>query len=125
MSFARGMADVEGLQLVLTQSGGSLAGEVVDPGGAPVPDVTVIAFAENRGLWGTASRFIKIARPDAKGHFAIEGLPPGVYRIVARDAVVEGQWENPEFLQRLADSAMRVELSEGRVETVKLTFGGR
>jgi Carboxypeptidase regulatory-like domain len=119
--FARGMPDVEGLRLVLSQKGATLAGDVVDREGRAAPDVTVVAFAENSALWGIASRFIRTARPDDKGRYSIAGLPAGIYRVIARDGVTAGQWEDPEFLQTLIKDAARIELAEGQSESITLT----
>jgi protocatechuate 3,4-dioxygenase beta subunit len=119
--FTRGTPDVEGLRLVLSQHGAALGGDVVDRDGRPAPDVTVIAFAENSALWGIGSRYIKSARPDNKGRYSIAGLPAGVYRVIARDGVTTGQWEDTEFLQSLIKDAVRVEVGEGQSQSIKLT----
>ena len=37
--------------------------------------------------------------------------------------MIDGQWEDPEFLQALMRDAVRIELAEGASETVKLTPG--
>jgi hypothetical protein len=119
--FARGMPDVEGLTLVLSHKGAAVSGDVADRDGRAAPDVTVIAFAENSASWGLASRYIRTARPDGKGRYSIAALPPGVYRVIARDGVMTGQWEDPEFLQSLVKDAARVELAEGQSASIKLT----
>jgi hypothetical protein len=49
------------------------------------------------------------------------GLPPGVYRAIARDVVIEGQWEDPEFLRGLMIDSTRIELTAGDPVTVRLT----
>jgi hypothetical protein len=67
-----------------------------------------------------ASRFVRSARPDNAGKFAIGGLPAGVYGAVARDFIVDGQWEDPAFLNSLRDTATRVELTEGGMQTIAL-----
>jgi protocatechuate 3,4-dioxygenase beta subunit len=115
-AFARGAADVEGVQIVLTRQVARVEGTVS-------ADATVVLFAENRAQWGIGSRFIRTARPDGHGRFAIGGLAPGVYRIAARDFIPDGQWEDADFLQSLMREAMRVELKADATETVKLTVG--
>ena len=122
LAVARGVPDVEGLQLVVTRKGARVSGTVVDKAGAPAPDSTVVVFAENRSLWGGASRFVRAVRPDSEGRFSIPGLPPGVYRAAAQDVVIEGQWEDPEFLQTLLRDAPRLELAEAATENIKLTI---
>jgi len=116
----RGGADVQGVEIVLSKKGARLEGEVTSASGSPAQDSTVIVFPENSALWGPGSRFVRAIRPDDSGRFALNGLPPGVYRIVARPLVMEGQWEDPAFLQALARAGSRAELFEGTVETVTL-----
>ena len=60
-------ADVEGVEIVL-ETGASVHGEVVDPQGNPMPDISVTA----QGDAGASS-----GDTDAYGRFRIEGLGPG------------------------------------------------
>ena len=122
LPIARGGADVEGLQLVLTKASGRVEGTVLDRAGNPSPDATVILFADSPALWGIASRFVKSGRPDREGKFTLSAMPPGVYRIIAREYVADGQWEATDFLQSLLRDAARVELAEGATESVTLTI---
>ena len=121
LAVTRGEPDVEGLRIVLSRKGAKIAGQVADGAGVPAPDTTVIVFAEDRSMWGLASRFVKAARPDSAGRFSIAGLPAGIYRAIARQVVTDGQWEDPEFLQSLLKDAVRVELTEAASQIVKLT----
>jgi hypothetical protein len=121
LPFSRGNADVEALQLVLTRKMARLEGRVLDRTGAATTDASVIVFAESRATWGIGSRFVRATRPDRDGGFTIAALPPGTYRVIARDFVAEGQWEDPEFLQSLLRDAARVELKDGVSESLTLT----
>jgi hypothetical protein len=123
LPFARGNPDVEGVQLVLTKKVARLEGHVLDGNGAATTDASVILFAEGRASWGIGSRFVKATRPGRDGRFAIAGVPPGVYRVIAREFVTDGQWDDPEFLQSLLRDATRVELKEEGNEPVTLTVG--
>ena len=123
LPFARGNPDVEGVQLVLTRKVGRLEGNVLDGNAAPTTDASVILFAEGRSAWGIGSRFVRATRPGREGKFTIAGVPPGVYRVIAREFVADGQWEDPEFLQSLLRDATRVELKEDTTESVTLTVG--
>jgi protocatechuate 3,4-dioxygenase beta subunit len=118
----RGTADVEGLRIVLSRSGALVTGEVVDRQGAPAPDATVVLFAANSAQWGIGSRFVRAVRPGSDGRFSIPGVAPGAYRIVARDFVIEGQWEEAAFLQALLRDASAIELKEGSSESIRLTL---
>jgi hypothetical protein len=82
----------------------------------------VVVFPENRSLWGLASRFIRVARPDRKGRYVIAGLPASTYRVALLDEVANGQWEDPQFLESLLKRSTRVELAEGATQTVTLTL---
>ena len=120
LAVARGAEDVDGVQVVLSRKGGRITGDVVDAAGAPAADTTVIVFADDSSLRGLASRYVKAVRPDKSGRFTVSGLPAAVYRITALDFVVEGQWEDQEFLRKLHEVASRVQLGEGATETVKV-----
>jgi hypothetical protein len=113
---------VSAVEIVLSRTGASVSGDVVTAAGAPAPDSTVIAFAEQPALWTPGSRFIRATRPDNEGRFSLAGLPPGGYRLIARDVVMDGQWEDPEFLRSLLKESVRVELAASAVETIRLTM---
>jgi hypothetical protein len=119
----RGGADVKGMEIILSRKGALITGRANTIEGSPANEATVIVFAENSSLWGPGSRFVRATRPDDQGRFSISGLPPGRYRVAAVPLVVEGQWEDPAFLQAQERTSIRVELSEGIVETVTLTAG--
>lgn len=120
-----GAADLEGVQVVISPAGAKVHGTVQDAEGRPLPDVTVVVFSEHTAHWGPGSRFVKAVRPDSTARFSAAGLPPGAYRVAARDTVVEGQWEDPEFLHGLPRDALRVELTAGAATDVKVILGGR
>jgi protocatechuate 3,4-dioxygenase beta subunit len=115
-----GMKNISGVEVVLTRKASSVSGTVVDGNGRPMPDVTVVVFAEDRDHWGPGSRFVKMARPGGDGRFTMTGLPAGGYRAAASATAVEGEWESVEFLDSVYDEATRVSLSEGSTQTVTL-----
>jgi hypothetical protein len=57
--------------------------------------------------------------------YSISGLPAGIYLVVARQAVEEGEWESREFLDDVRSDAVRIVLSAGRSETVDLVVRSR
>jgi hypothetical protein len=124
LTLARSGQGFTGVEVVLTRKGALLTGDVTAVAGSSPEDVTVIVFPENSALWGPGSRYVRASRPDDKGRFSIPGLPPGTYRIIAPAAVQAGEWEDPAFLQAQARRGVRVELSEGIVETVKVAAEG-
>ena len=121
LTVTKGTADVQGMQVVLSRKGARITGNVVDRPGSPAPDTTVIVFADDPSLWGLASRYVTAVRPDKTGRFTVGGLPAATYRVAALDFVIEGQWEDQEFLRGLHKTAARIQLEEGATGTLKVT----
>jgi hypothetical protein len=57
----------------------ALAGQVLDPKGAPIANASVYARRRGRGRWGAGFS----AKSDPDGGFKIDGLPEGRYDLVA------------------------------------------
>lgn len=115
-----GGRQIDGLKIVLTQKGGRISGSVTSSDGKPTAAATALVFADDDKLWMPGSRFVRSARPDRDGRFAVAGLPAGTYRAIAREFVEDGQWEDRAFLEEIRDRALRVILAEGGAETVTL-----
>lgn len=115
-----GGRDIAGLEVVLTQKVGKIEGNVVNADGKPTVDATVIIFSDDSALWMPGSRFVRSTRPDSSGVFSVAALPAGTYLAVAKDVVIDGQWENKEFLESVRKDAVRVTLSQGGSESVAL-----
>jgi hypothetical protein len=115
----RGGSDTA-VRIVISRSAGKVSGQVVAADGAPTADSTIVVFASDSRLWGPGTRFVKAVRPNSEGRFVIGGLPPGAYRAIARDFVVDGQWDDPEFLRSASPHAVSFDLIEGGSITVNL-----
>jgi hypothetical protein len=112
-------AAVTGVQIVISGKAAKLTGQVRDAEGTPMPDSTVLVFAAEPARWTPASRFIRVARPNAEGRFSVAGLVPAAYRAVALAFVADGQWEDPSFLRSLA-SATTFEARASETATLNL-----
>jgi hypothetical protein len=109
-----GGKDVSGLQLVITEKVGKIGGTVVTTDrGAPASDATVVVFSEDEDQWIFGSRFVRSARPASDGTYTIIGLPAGSYLVVARQMLMDGEWESREFLAAARPDGVRVELKAG------------
>ncbi len=113
-----------GMQIVVTRKVGRVSGVVQNADGKTTSAGTIVVFAEDRDLWVPASRFVRTARPDEQGRFAISGLPAGTYRAIVRPFVENGEWEDPKFLEDARESGVRFVLDEGGAETLTLKLPG-
>jgi hypothetical protein len=113
------LADVE---VILTNRGPGVSGNVTDARGRAVEACTAIAFAADRVRWGRQSRYVKAAPCASDGTFSIPGLPAAEYLIAAVDRIQSvngaGEWQDPEVLEALIVDAARVTLTDGQTATV-------
>jgi hypothetical protein len=112
-------------QIVLTNRVTEVTGMVTSRG-EPVADAYVAMFPDDRTRWGYPSRYVRVARTNAQGRFAIRKLPPDPrYLAVAVEYLEEGEFEDPEFLERMRIRAADVALGDGQRKSVNLTLSDR
>ena len=102
----------------------TLTGTTTDRRAAPI-DAMVIVFADDHSKWVEDSRVVRTARSDKAGTFRMAALPPGDYLVIALEYVLDGDWNDPQFLESLRDQASRVSLREGEGGTVALLVKAR
>jgi uncharacterized protein (DUF2141 family) len=110
--------------ITLLPRASSVSGQLETTSGAAGTDVFVIAFAENRALWGSHSRRVGAVRPDASGHYTIVGLPPGDYRLAAVTDVDPNEWDDPDFLATLVPASIAIKVHDGDTAAPMLRIGG-
>jgi hypothetical protein len=120
----RGTEQITNARIVLTDRVSELNG-TVSLGKQDAKDYSVVAFAEDATRWTFPTRFVRMARPNSQGGFTVRGLPGETYLVAAVDSLEEGEWQDPEFLERLRDAATRVTLRDGETKTVGLQLLGR
>jgi len=99
----------------------SVSGTVSGADGSPLKDYTVVLFAESPELWRMPmSRWVHGARPDQEGRFRVPNLPAGAYLAVAVEYVPQGEWGDPDLLDRLRPKGKRFSLSDGGSQTLEL-----
>ena len=118
VDFTKG--DVDGVEVFLTARVTSVSGLVTDEKANPVSEYAVLVFAADRAKWTDRSRFIALGRPAQDGSFRIAGLPPEDYFAIALPAVQGTQWQDPDFLKSLEESATRFLLGDGEAKTLTL-----
>ena len=91
----------------------------------PLKDYTVVVFSETPEQWRLPmTRWVAGARPDQDGRFKVQNLPAGSYYAVAVDYLPQGEWGDPEMLERLKTKATRFTLDDGATKTLDLKLTG-
>jgi hypothetical protein len=112
---------ISGLEVVLTSRTTSVTGGVTGSDGAPLKDYTVVIFSDDPDQWRLPmTRWVTGTRPDQEGRFKVQNLPAGTYYAVAVDYVPQGEWGDPELLERLRSSGKRFTLDDGGSQTLDL-----
>lgn len=108
-----------GLEVVLTTRATEIDGTVEQPQSGPSP-ISVVVFPVDRSHWEPHDRRVQIRRTAADGRFRIRGLPPGEYLAVAVPYIWQGEWTDPDFLDRASVLATRVSLARDENKAVRL-----
>lgn len=117
----RGGQKLEGVTIVLSKTLPRVQGTLLDERGQPA-EGTAILFPEDASKWAEDSRLVRSTRPDAVGAFEIRNVVPGTYLAAALEYVRDGEWTDPEFLEKLRADATRVRVDDQGVALVRLTL---
>jgi len=117
----KGSEALTGLELVVTSKTTQIDGSVKDSSGNAVKDYTVVVFSDEPQKWAAPqSRYISGVRPDTEGRFQVKNLPAGGYYAVAVDYIAQGEWGDPDLLERLKSKATHITLDEGETKSIDL-----
>ena len=117
----KGNDPVTGLEVVVSNKSTEINGSVRDASGNTVKDYTVVVFSDDQQKWtAPQNRYIAGVRPDTEGRFQVKNLPPGGYYAIAMDYIAQGEWGDPDLLDRLKAKATRLNLDEGETKTIEL-----
>jgi protocatechuate 3,4-dioxygenase beta subunit len=112
------------VELVFSRTAAGVSGRVVDRRKRQIADYSVVVFPTDADRWYDGSRYMKLARSDQDGRFAIGGLPPGDYWVAAVDVIdgssACGDWLNRDVLNALTTIARRVRLAPGQEALLEL-----
>jgi hypothetical protein len=110
-----------GLEIELTNKATSVTGSATAGDGSMLKDYTVVIFSETPEHWRLPmNRWVTGTRPDQEGRFKVANLPAGNYLAVAVDYLPQGEWGDPELLERLKSKAKRFTLGDGATQTLDL-----
>ncbi len=113
---------INGIDVTLTSKLTEVNGTVTD-GSQPVKDYTIVVFADEPQKWALPStRYVTGSRPDQEGRFQIKSLPAGGYYAIAVDYLAQGEWNDPDVLERLKPRATSFSVTEGETKTLKLSL---
>ena len=115
---------VTGVEVILTSKVTEVKG-AVKAGNDPAMDYTVVIFSDEPDKWRVpTSRHIATGRPNQQGQFQVKNLPAGSYYAVALEYIPQGEWNDPEVLERLKSKATTFTVGEGEVKTLELKLEG-
>jgi hypothetical protein len=97
------------LRIVVSTRGGVLEGHVKRSEEA----ARAMVLLAPDGKFSHVLSFYGRSVTDEGGHFKMEGLTPGAYKLYAFEAMEYGAWQNPEFLKPLESYGEKVEIVEG------------
>lgn len=110
-----------GLEVVVTSKVTEMSGTVKAANGDPVKDYTVVIFADDPQRWtAPLGRYVYGARPDQEGRFQVKSVPAGGYYAIATEYIAQGEWNDPEVLERLKAKATKFSLDEGEAKRLDL-----
>jgi len=119
MDFKAGEA-VTGIDVVLTSKLTEVNG-TVKAGSAPAKDYTLVIFSDEPQKWSIPNtRYVAGTRPDQEGRFQVKNLPAGGYYAIAVDYLAQGEWNDPDVLERLKPKATSFSIDEGETKTLAL-----
>jgi hypothetical protein len=110
-----------GVEIELTHRQPDVSGRVTTPEGALTRNAFIVVFPKDRQHWGYLSRYVRMSRPNTDSEYRVQ-VPPGEYLAIAVDFVEQGEWSDPEFLERVRERAVPVSLAEGEHKTLDLTL---
>ncbi len=114
-------AAISGVDVVVTSKTTEVSGTATTSNGQPVTDFTLVLFADDPAKWTLPqTRHVTAARPDQEGRVRVRNLPAGDYYAIAVEYLAQGEWGDPEVLERLKGRATRVTLSEGESKALVL-----
>jgi hypothetical protein len=110
-----------GVEVELTHRQPEIAGTVKTAEGVVTRNAFVVIFPQDRRQWGYLSRYVRMSRPNPDYQYRAL-VPPGEYLAIAVDFVEQGEWSEPDFMERVRERAVPFSLAEGEHKALDLTL---
>jgi hypothetical protein len=112
---------VTNVEVELTHKQPEVGGLITDAAGQPTRIAYIVVFPQDKKLWGAyLSRYIRMVRPNAENKYRIV-IPPGDYNVIALDYVGQTEFNDPDFLQRAVERAVKFSVAETDKKTLDLS----
>jgi len=107
----------DSLDVVLSSKAGRITGKVVDSHSQPVSGIQAVVIPERIDQ---RIDLYKTAVTDVSGGFAIQGVAPGNYRVMAWEAIEPFAYFDPDFMRQYEGKGKVVHVTESSAETVEV-----
>jgi protocatechuate 3,4-dioxygenase beta subunit len=106
------------LEIVIGANAGKIEGSVVNARQQTLPNRTVVLVPDFR--LRQRSDLYKVVSTDNMGHFRMQGVTPGQYKLFAWESVEQGEWQDPAFIGTYESAGRPIHIYEGTNENVQL-----
>jgi hypothetical protein len=118
-SFTVGARSAADIDIRLGAGPGAVDIATLGPTGERLPDMQVV-LAPDPSKRGREDLY-RVASSDANALVRFENVPPGDYKLFAWDHVVDGAWQNAEFIRRYETSGIPVRVAPGGSASASVT----
>ena len=109
----------DSLEILLSPKAARIDGTVVDSQSKPVPGIQAVLIPERRP---NRIDLYKTAVTDQTGHFSLQSIPPGDYKVLAWESIEPFEYFDPDFMRLFEQKGTPVHLSESAVQTIEVTM---
>jgi hypothetical protein len=102
------------LDVVLGDDGGIIEGALENPEGKPLDSGAGVTLLRD-------NRIGRLYNVSGDGHFRIQNIAPGDYRVYAWDNVSEAEYADDDWMKRHGGYGQSVTVTSGQTATIKLT----
>jgi protocatechuate 3,4-dioxygenase beta subunit len=106
------------LEIVIGANAGKIEGVVVDTRQQPLANRTVVLVPDIR--LRQRPDLYKVVSTDNAGHFKMQGVTPGEYKLFAWESVEQGAWQDPAFIGTYENAGRPTHIYEGTSENLQL-----